>query len=169
MAHDPLLTAFVIITGLAFVAQAAILYGMYRAILGSRREFEALRTDMKQRFDPLAQSLTEVVRTSREPIRSITTNLADITRILHQRADYVDTVVADLADRSRLQIIRIDQMITDLVQKAQNTAGLVERTIITPIQEVSALIKGVRAALDFLVGRRHSSRSEVTQDEQMFI
>lgn len=169
MTHDPVLTVFVIITALAFVVQAGILFGIYRAMQGSRREVESLRTQFKGTVEPLAQSLTEIVANSREPIKNITTNLAEISRILRERTDYVDAVVADLADRSRVQVIRIDQLVTNLVQKAQNTADVVERGLVGPINEASALIKGVRAGLDFFLGRRSSGSSEVTQDEQMFI
>ena len=66
--------------------------------------------------------------------------------------------------------MRVDQMVTDFVQKAQSTADVVERGIVAPIHEISAVIKGVRAGLEFLVGRRRASRtSDVSQDEQMFI
>jgi hypothetical protein len=170
MQQNPVLTVFVIITALAFVAQAGILFGIYRALVGSRRDFEAFRSELKSRFEPLVQTLTQIVTTSREPLGNLTSNLAEISRILRQRADHVDSVVAELTDRSRLQILRIDQMVTEFVQKAQSTAGVVERSILAPVSEVSALVKGIRAGLDFLVGRRRSSRmGEVTQDEQMFI
>jgi hypothetical protein len=170
MDQNPVLTVFVIITALAFVAQAGILYGIYRVVTGSRRDFDVLRTELKNRVEPLALTLTEIVTNSKEPVRNITSNLADISRILRQRTDHVDSVVAELTDRSRLQVLRIDQMVTELVQKAQSTADVVERGIIAPVSEVSALIKGVRAGLEFLVGRRRSSRvGEVAQDEQMFI
>ena len=170
MANDPVLTAFVALTALAFVAQAVILYGVYRAVQSAQREFQTLRIDLKQRVDPLTQSITEIVSGTREPIRSLTTNLAEMSQILRQRTDYVDAVVADLADRSRVQIMRVDQMVTDFVQKAQSTADVVERGIVAPIHEISAVIKGVRAGLEFLVGRRRASRtSDVSQDEQMFI
>ena len=77
---------------------------------------------------------------------------------------------ADLLDRTRLQIIRIDQMVTGMVEKAQSTAGVVEQNVMTPVHEVSALIAGVRKGLEFLFARRRSAAvSESTQDEQMFI
>src|SRR5438128_78240 len=80
---------------LAFVAQPAILYGGYRAVQSAQREFQTLRIDLKQRVDPLTQSITEIVTDTREPIRSLTTNLAEMSQILRQRTDYVDAVVAD--------------------------------------------------------------------------
>lgn len=170
MTQDPVFTVFVVIIALAFVAQAGVMYAIYRSMQVSRREFEAVRAELKQRLEPLAQSMTDMMTNCREPVLSMVTNLNEISRIMRERTNQVDAVVADLADRSRLQIIRIDQMVTEMVQRAQNTADVVERNVLAPVQEFSAFIKGVRTGFEFLFGRRRkASVSEVPQDEQMFI
>ncbi|PYV22042.1 MAG: hypothetical protein DMG24_17920 [Acidobacteria bacterium] len=118
----------------------------------------------------LTQRVTDFIATSREPVHNVAANLAEITRILRERTGQFDSVAADLLDRTRLQIIRIDQMVTGMVEKAQSTAGVVEQNVMTPVHEVSALIAGVRKGLEFLFARRRSAAvSESTQDEQMFI
>jgi hypothetical protein len=46
----------------------------------------------------------------------------------------------------------------------------VQRGVLAPVQEVSAVIKGMQAGLEFLFSRRRStSVSEAAQDEQLFI
>ena len=82
----------------------------------------------------------------------------------------MDTLVAELVDKSRSQIIRVDQMVSDLVQKVETTADAVQRGVLAPMQEVSAVVKGMRAGLEFLFTRRRTtSVSEAAQDEQLFI
>lgn len=170
MAHETLLTAFVIVAALAIVMQALLMLGVYLAIRKMPGQIEGIRTEMKQRLDPLAQSVGEILTNSREPVRTITANLAEISRILRDRTSHVDALVAELVDKSRLQVIRVDQMISDLVEKVETTADVVQRNVLAPVQEVSAVIKGVRSGLEFLFSRRRgSSVSEATQDEQMFI
>jgi hypothetical protein len=79
-------------------------------------------------------------------------------------------VVADLVDKTRFQVSRVDRMVSDLVQKVETTADVVQRNVLAPIYEVSAVVKGVRSGLEFLFSRRRApSVSEATQDEQLFI
>ncbi|MGD0922626.1 MAG: hypothetical protein ABSA70_12800 [Terriglobia bacterium] len=170
MANDAALTVVLFLVAVAVLMQAGAMVGIWLAIKNIHREVVGARADVKQRLDPLAQSVTEILANSREPVRSITANLAEISRILRDRTNHVDGVVADLVDKSRLQIIRVDQMVSDLVTKVETTADVVQRNVLAPIQEVSAIVKGVRSGLEFLFSRRRSpSVSETTQDEQLFI
>jgi hypothetical protein len=90
--------------------------------------------------------------------------------MLRERTGDVDGLVAELVDRSRAQVIRMDRMVSDLVQKVETTSEAVQRGVLAPIQEISAVIKGMQAGLDFLFSRRRTtSASETTQDEQLFI
>jgi hypothetical protein len=170
MANDAALTVVLVLVAVAILMQAGAMVGIWLAIKNIHREVVGVRADVKQRLDPLAQSVTELLVNSREPVRTITANLAEISRILRDRTSHVDGVVADLVDKSRLQVIRVDQMVSDLVTKVETTADVVQRNVLAPIQEISAVVKGVRSGLEFLFSRRRAPRvSEATQDEQLFI
>jgi hypothetical protein len=170
MANDAGLIVVLVLVAVAILMQAGAMVGIWLALKNIHREVVGVRADVKQRFDPLAQSVTALLVDSREPVRSITANLAEISRILRDRTSHVDGVVADLVDKTRLQVIRVDQMVSDLVQKVETTADAVQRNVLAPIYEVSAVVKGVRSGLEFLFSRRRAPNvSEATQDEQLFI
>ena len=170
MEQNTALTVAVVLMAVAVVMQAAAMLGIWLAIRKIPDQIENVRNDVKQRLDPLTQSALEIVNNSREPLRTMTSNLAEISRMLRDRTSNVDTLVADAVDKTRLQIIRVDQMVSELVVKVENTADAVQRGVLGPINEVSALLKGVRSGLEFLFSRRRmTSVSEVTQDEQLFI
>jgi hypothetical protein len=163
-------TITLILVALVFLMQAAAVIGFWLAMRKIPGQIEAVRADIKQRWDPLAQSVTGIVSDAREPLRTITSNLADISKMLRERTTDVDTLVAELVDKSRLQVIRVDQMVSDLVEKVETTSDAVQRGVLVPMQEVSAVIKGMRAGLEFLFSRRRTtSVSEAAQDEQLFI
>jgi methyl-accepting chemotaxis protein len=165
-----MLTVILVFVCVAVVLQAVFMAGVWRSIQRLAREVEGIRADVARDLGPVAQSMAEILANSREPIRTITSNLAEISRVLRDRTGQVDRAVADLLDRSRLQIIRVDQMVSELVQKVESTADAVQRQVLAPITEISAVIKGLRSGLEFLFSRRRSpSASETTQDEQMFI
>jgi ABC-type transporter Mla subunit MlaD len=164
------LTVALILVALAVLMQAGVSIAIWLVVRKVPGQVEAVRADIKQRFDPLAQSITEIVSNAREPLRAITTNLAEISLMLRERTSDVDGFVAELVDRSRAQVIHMDRMVSDLVQKVETTSEAVQRGVLAPIQEISAVIKGMQAGLDFLFSRRRtSSASETTQDEQLFI
>jgi ABC-type transporter Mla subunit MlaD len=169
MPQDNLLIVILLLVAVAIVMQASAMAGIWMSVRKIPGQIESIRADVKQRLDPLAQSVTEIVTNSREPVRSISTNLAEISRILRDRAGQVDTTVADLVDRSRVQIIRVDQMVSNLIEKVETTSDAVQHNVLVPIQEVAAVVKGVRTGLEFLFRRRAASVSEAAQDEQMFI
>ena len=170
MAQDTWLILILILVGLAFLMQAGAMVGIWLTVRKFSEQIEGIRTDVKQRLDPLTQSVTEIVANSRDPLRAITTNLAEISQLLQTRSKDVDTMVADLVDKSRVQIQRLDQMVTGVVEKVENTAATVQRQVLVPVQEISAVIHGIRSGLEFLFARRRaSSVTEATQDEQLFI
>jgi hypothetical protein len=170
MDRDPKLAVILFLVAVAVVLQAGAMMGILLSMLKVRREVEGLRADVKQRLDPLAQSVAGILADAREPVRTLIANLAEISNVLRDRTGQVDRVVAELVERSRLQIIRADQMISDLAEKVGSTAQAVERQVMVPIQEAAAVIKGVRSGLEFLLSRRRAPRAaEATQDEQMFI
>lgn len=170
MPQDSMLIVVLVLVAVAIVLQASAMVGIWMSVRRIPTQIENIRADVKQRLDPLTQSMTEILENSREPVRSISANLAEISRILRDRTGHVDAVVGDLVDKSRLQIIRVDQMVTNLVEKVETTSDAVQQNVLAPIREVAAVVRGVRTGLEFLFARRRSaSVTEATQDEQMFI
>lgn len=170
MAHQTLLIIFIIIAALALVLQGLAMFGLYKVAERMHGEVSSLRAEVSNRIDPLADSIVEVVRDSRDPLRSITADLAEVTRVLRDRTGSMDEVLDDLLDRFRLQVIRVDQTVTNVLEKVDKTTTSVQRNIIAPVSEASALLKGVQAGLDFFFSRRRQNyASDVPQDEQMFI
>ncbi|MGD0226665.1 MAG: hypothetical protein ABSF71_30425 [Terriglobia bacterium] len=164
------LTVALILVAIAVLMQAGSMLGIWLAIRKIPGQIETVRSDIKQRIDPLTQSTLELVNNSREPLRTITANLAEISTILKDRTSSADEVAAELLEKSRSQIVRVDRMVSDLVEKVESTADSVQKGVLGPIQEVSAVVKGVRTGLEFLFSRRRVTNvSEATQDEQLFI
>jgi hypothetical protein len=164
------LTIALILVALAVLMQAGTMIGIWLAVRKIPAQIEAVRAEVKQGLNPLAQSVTEIVNNAREPLRTISLNLADISKMLRGRTADLDALVAEVVDKSREQVIRVDQMVSDLVQKVETTSDAMQRGVLVPMQEVSAVIAGMRAGLEFLFTRRRTtSVSEAAQDEQLFI
>jgi hypothetical protein len=164
------LTVAIVLVAIAVLMQAGAMLGIWLTVRKIPGEIDNVRADVKQRIDPLVQSMLEIVNNSREPLRTIAANLVEISQMLRARTADVDAVAADLVEKSRAQIIRVDQMVNNLVDKVETTTDAVQRGVLAPFGEVSAVVKGVRSGLDFFFShRRVTNVSEATQDEQLFI
>lgn len=170
MAHDTLLTVFIIIAAIAIVMQAAAVLGMFLAVRRVQKEVTGIRGEVKQRLDPLINSVTQILTDSREPLRTVLANVRETSQTVRNRAHDIDRMIDEVADKCRLQVLRVDQTLSDLLYKIQNTGTVIQRNMILPVQEVSAVMKGLRAGMDFFLSRRRESQTrEAPQDEQMFI
>ena len=99
------LTIALLLVAVAVLIQAGMTIAIWLALRKIPGQVEAARDNFKQRFDPLAQSATEILTDAREPLRAITTNLAEISTMLRERTSDVDGLVAKLVDKSRAQVI----------------------------------------------------------------
>ena len=165
------LTVALILVAIAVLMQAGAMLGIWLAIRKVPGQIESVRSDVK------AAAST---RWRNRFWRSSTTRASPcgpLPRTWRRSAPSFATalrmpieVAAELLDKSRAQIVRVDQMVTDLVEKVETTADAVQKGVLGPIQEVSAVVKGVRSGLEFLFSRRRVTNvSEATQDEQLFI
>jgi ABC-type transporter Mla subunit MlaD len=170
MANEGVLLALVIVIAIAIVMQASAMFGMYLAVKRIPGQIDQIRTDVKNQLDPLTHSANEILTNTRDPLRTITSNLAEISQTLRERSTHVDAMVEELVDKSRVQITRADQLMSDLAEKVETTTDRVQASILTPLGEISAVVKGIQSGLEFLFFRRRpTGGSDSLPDEQLFI
>ena len=95
--------------------------------------------------------------------------------MLRSQVQRVDATVNDVVDRARLQIIRADELLSRTLDRVEQTSDMVQKTVISPVRQLSGMMQGITVGLEFLFGgrgrRNGGSREErrpVPQDE-MFI
>jgi hypothetical protein len=61
-------------------------------------------------------------------------------------------------------------MITGALERIEDTGAEMRRTLLAPLHQASALIKGISAGIEYLrTQRRPPERSREHQDEELFI
>jgi hypothetical protein len=172
---DNLTPLFIALTGAAVLLQACLLGAMYVAMRKSSARMEAIATELKGKAIPtleLAQSmLTEV----RPKLQVVADNVQETTAMLRAQVERVDATVNDVIDRARLQVIRADELLGRTLDRVEQTSELVTNTVISPVRQLSGLMQGITAGIEFLLGNRRrrngggrEARRPVPQDE-MFI
>jgi hypothetical protein len=165
--------AFVVIAGVAIVIQMVILAAMFVQLQVAIREFTRIATDLQNRLDPILLRVNRILEDSEERIGSVMGDAAEITRLARTQAQKVDRVFTDTVERLRIQVIRADQILTGVLEVVEEAGSRVRKTVWGPLRQVSAVLKGFKAGLDFIrgaQGRRNNSQTEAsTQDEELFI
>ncbi|MFZ0421225.1 MAG: hypothetical protein WAM04_24210 [Candidatus Sulfotelmatobacter sp.] len=186
---ENLVPVFIAVTAAAVVLQAGILVALYVGVRKTTAKLEATVEDIKGKALPTIEStnsmLTElrpkvgqIVDTMvelRPKVQTVVDNLVETTASVRSEVQRMDATVNDVMDRARLQVIRADEMLTRTFDRVEQTSDVVTRTVVSPVRQVSGIVRGVTAGVEFLLGNRgrkngdtRTPRRPVPQDE-MFI
>jgi hypothetical protein len=169
------LTVFIALTGIAVLLQAGVLMAMYLAMRKSGERMEALAAEVKTKVMPTVEQAQQMMTKMRPQLEVIVENMEGATTVIRSQIERVDATVTDAMDRARLQIIRGDELLTRTMDRVEHTSEIVQKTVVSPVRQLSGLMQGITVGLEFLFGGRNrrngGSREErrpVPQDE-MFI
>ena len=158
---EGLLTLFVALTALAVMTQAGVLVAIY---LMSKRMSEQIDRFMKETREVMVP-----MKTITENLRTASANLVDIGIAAREQFRRVEAMVTDTGDVLHTQLERFDRVSRDVVDRINETATIVQDSVIRPVREVAALAKGLGRGFDALFGRQRSTVDQARQDEELFI
>ncbi len=172
MTVETLLLIFVGVTALAFTLQCLSVWWAAREIrlLATRLETQTREVEGKLRIvqDRLLE-VSEDLRPLRSSAESVGANVNQISQTIRQRADDIDRFVNELMDLGREQASKIDFLVTDTVQKFEQTTEVIQKDVLRPAIEISAFIKGLRSGLAVLFSRQKPPKSPESAEEELFI
>lgn len=167
---ETVLSLFMIVTCLAIIIQAGILAALFFTVKKTSARMETLADQVANRAIPLMDSAKAILEDSGPKLKEITSNLVDATGTLKGQVNRMDETVNDLLDRTRLQIIRVDQLVASTLDRVEETTELVQATVVTPVKQISGIIQGLSVGIGAFLGRRRSRTGEmVVEDEELFI
>lgn len=164
------LPIFIAVTAGAVVLQALILVAMFVSMRKTSARVEALANQVSTKVLPTAELAHNMLTELRPKIETAITNVSETTTLVHAQLERLDATVNDIIDRTRLQVIRADELIGRTLDKVEETTEMVHETVISPVRQISGLVHGLTAGFSAFLGRRHSRNggASVPQDE-MFI
>jgi ABC-type transporter Mla subunit MlaD len=161
-------TILLIELGLAFLVEIAILIAVLMAVKKSTARMESLADEVQRRALPTLDAAQALVQNSGPKVEEILSNLATSTTTLKGQLERVDATVNDIVDRTRLQIIRTDELVSRTLDKVEETTEIMHHTVISPVRQVAGIVSGVTAVVGSLFTRRGRQRAGAPHDE-MFI
>jgi len=170
---DPVLKIFIYATAVAVILQMFILLGLALSLRKTSAKVEALASEVHGRALPILASVETIINESRGKIDIVMNNLVATTGTLKTQMDRLDATVNDIVDRTRLQVIRADDIVTRTLDRVEETRDLVEHTVVSPVRQISGIMQGLSVGISAFLShnrsRRRRANTRVTQDEELFI
>ena len=165
------LTIFIGLTTAALVAQATALLLAYVRLAKLDEETKATRQQLREQLGPILRNVEDTSITVRENSRVIFDDLSAMSYTARKQVDKFDRISDELTDRLRLQIIRVDELLTVTLNNLEHAGTAVRENVVGPVKEAAAVIQGVKAAIEFINARRSSKerRPPGRSEEDLFI
>lgn len=159
---EGLLTLFVALTALAVITQAGVLVGIY---VMSKRLSEQIERFMKE-----TREMIVPMKSITENLRMASSNVVEIGLSAREQFRRVEAMVTDTGEALNVQLERFDRVSQNVMDRINETAEIVQDSVVRPAREVAALAKGFsRGFGSFLFRKGRSTVDQARQDEELFI
>ncbi len=168
---DTLLRIFIAVTTFAVVIQTGILLGLYLAVRKSSAKMEALAMEVKSKALPTMETVQSMLVEIRPKLDVMTVNLSESSTLVRNQLARIDATLTDALDRTRLQVIRADELLNRTMDRVEETSEVVHKTVISPLRQVNGLMSAISTGVEVFLGqkrRQPKNGAGVPQDE-MFI
>jgi hypothetical protein len=168
--NETLLMVFTGVLTLAVVIQTILFFGIFKAIRQMRVYLDGVGKDLLKNVELISAKVDEgltAIKGVAEGFRPIRDKLVDSTEIIHYRITELDAFLAEATNTARREIRRVQDTFQAASQKVEETLDILRKSLLGPLNEISAFTRAVRVAMDVLFRRRKNPSS--SQDEEMFI
>lgn len=101
---------------------------------------------------------------------AVSATTQEISRLTAEQAGEVSALVSDTSDKLRRQVDTYHQVATRTALRIDDTAAIVQRDVLRPVGEISAILNAVRVFLEVLFAQEGKQQiHQAYQDEEMFI
>ena len=165
---DKLVPLFIIFTAIAVMIQAGILVALFVVVRKTTGRVEKIASEVTTKALPMIETTQALLVDVKPRVTDIVVNAEESARIARTQMERLDATVSDIVDRTRLQVIRADELVSRTMDRVEETTDIVHRTVVSPIRQMSGLVQGLSAGLEFFLGRKRRQPRDgmgVPQDE----
>lgn len=169
---ENLVLILVVLTSISIILQIGFLVASFSKVRRISDHVERLSRGFEERISPLLVELKETAGATHELLKTVhvaAENFRGVSESVKLQVEKVNAAIEDASTRARIQIAKVDGVISDAVLRVEATTLIIQQSILTPIRELSALIRGISSGLQYLLGSKKNRVNEVHQDEELFI
>src|SRR5438128_1229085 len=113
-----------IIIATSFAIQAGIMVALFLAVRKSSARMETLAIELKSKAIPTIEAANAFLTELRPKVDVIVENVTNTTGMVRSQIQRLDATVSDVVDRTRLQVIRADELLSRTTHKVQLTTDV---------------------------------------------
>jgi uncharacterized protein YoxC len=169
METNTVMTVFVAVAALAFLAQALILLMIAIQAKKTQERVLTIVEELQGQVRPVLSSTRELLDDSLPKVKSITANLAETSYVIRSQAIELNEAMDDVVGRARRQAVRVDGLVTQTLDSVESTRNKVEhgvsQMVDRPVRMANGIVNGVKAAIETLLKRRQASAARAEAPE----
>jgi len=160
-----ILIVFVAIAAIALLGQAVALVGL----LLLARDFRTKIFAAWPQIEGIIGASRRTVEQAEQHLGNIGSTSVAILDVTKQQLVKVDELLTDASLRAKVQLERAEMVLDDTMTRVQETVGVLQRGVLTPVRGVYSVFSGIRTAVLHLGRGGRSTVEHATSDEEMFI
>src|SRR5215467_3824800 len=136
---------FVALVAVAVALQAILLAAIYFQVRQTSKRVEQVSRELQERVYPLITKIQAIVEDVHPRISTMFSETAEITRLAKVQVQRADRLLTEAADRLRLQIVHVDQILTGALGTVEEASSKIRRSFLGPLQSIVAVVRGVQS------------------------
>ena len=172
MSTETVLTVFTGIVAAALLIQSIAFWKIATSVRSMSHRIDALSEDLQRKIATVTSGVADMVVTIKpviETIQTIQQRFVASSDVIHKRVVELDVFVQEFQDAARAQLERFQDLADGTSKKVEETVETLQRSVLAPVTEITAILRGFKTGLDFFFRGRRSPSQHSHQDEEMFI
>lgn len=159
--------ALAILAIAAFVFQVVAIVITARSVRRVAEQVDRQSRSLQETLTALQSRLHEVAD-SLQPVQTVAhdlaANLEVVSEALKTRGEQADSVLRELMSVGRDQAAKIDYLVSDTVEKFEQTTETIQKDLLKPAVEISSFIRGIRSGMQVLFSGRRQNQKRSGED-----
>ncbi|MGA9471548.1 MAG: hypothetical protein WBV36_03740, partial [Terriglobales bacterium] len=127
--------------------------------------------ELKEKALPTLETVQSFIVEVRPRIETIADNVSDSSTLIKAQLERLDATLTDVLDRTRLQVIRADELLSRTMDRVEETSEIVHKTVVSPLRQVSGVMNAIYTGVEVFLGnkRRGGKNGMGVPQDEMFI
>jgi len=148
------------VIGIAMILQSLAVVGAGFAAWKLMKKIDSITDAFEQKTGPIIQKSNALLDELGPKARAIITNAEETSYTVRVKVDelantvdHLNRTVREINERSRVQISRVDGIVTDALTTTYEVSRTVQDSIKGPVRQIAGIVAGVKTGIETLIAR----------------